>query len=48
MQFNIPSIKEQETISDYLYQFDKKIENINKEIELNMKFKKTLLSKMFC
>ena len=48
MQFNIPSIKEQEKIAEFLFHFDKKIENIYKQIQLNTNFKKSLLSKMFC
>ena len=48
MQFNLPSIKEQEKIAEFLFQFDKKIENIYKQIQLNNNFKKSLLCKMFC
>lgn len=44
----IPSISEQIKIANLLTSIDKKMEQTNKEIEINKEFKKGLLQKMFC
>ena len=48
IKIKIPTIKEQNEITTFMDIFNLKIKNIEKEIEKNKEFKKTLLSKMFC
>lgn len=49
MKLNIPKISEQEKIAIFLSLIDKKIELMEKEIKIDLNFKKkTLLNKMFC
>lgn len=44
----LPSMQEQSKISNYLSSIDIKIEQINKALIINNKFKKGLLQQMFC
>jgi type I restriction enzyme S subunit len=48
LQFNLPNLKEQEKIANFLIDIDIKIKIINNQIEKNIEFKKGLLQKMFC
>ncbi|WJI08800.1 restriction endonuclease subunit S [Methanobacterium sp. CWC-01] len=44
----IPKIEEQEKIASILSKIDEKIEQLDKELEINREFKKGLLQQMFC
>jgi type I restriction enzyme S subunit len=46
-KFNFPSLQEQQKIANFLTTFDKKIENIQAQIEESKAFKKGLLQQMF-
>jgi len=48
LEVPIPTLQEQAEIANFISAIDKKIEQINKEIKINKKFKKGLLQKMFC
>ncbi|MBE6486785.1 MAG: hypothetical protein E7Z85_08105 [Methanosphaera stadtmanae] len=48
LSINCPTLKEQEKIQSFLSRINNKIKLIEKEIEINKQFKKTLLNKMFC
>lgn len=48
IDLKIPSIQEQIKIASFLSSIYAKLELINKEIEINKKFKKGLLQQMFC
>lgn len=47
IKIKIPTIQEQEKISNILSSIDKKIELSNKQIDLMKTYKKSLLQKMF-
>lgn len=47
LKWNLPSVKEQEKIADFLDTLDTKIELVNQQIELTQTFKKGLLQQMF-
>ena len=47
IKIDIPSIKEQTKIANFLSSIDKKIENTKKELEKTKEFKKALLQQMF-
>lgn len=46
LHFKIPAIREQQKIANFLSAIDKKIENINKELEIIREFKKGLLQQI--
>lgn len=48
LKIKLPSLKEQNKISDLISAIDEKISFMEKEIKLQKNFKKLLLSKMFC
>ena len=47
MPINLPCIKEQTKIANFLSSLDTKIEQVSKELNLTKEFKKALLQKMF-
>lgn len=47
-KINLPQLIEQEKIVNLLDSVNELINNLNKEIEINKNFKKSLLTKMFC
>lgn len=47
LEFNIPSLPEQEKIANFLSSIDRKIELVEEELEKNKEFKKGLLQQMF-
>lgn len=47
MEIKLPTLEEQTKIAQFLTSIDKKIESIQKELQLNKEFKKGLLQKMF-
>ena len=47
IKIDIPSIKEQTKIANFLSSIDKKIEVTKKELEKTKEFKKALLQQMF-
>jgi len=48
LKVKCPSYEEQKDISTFLSLIDQKIDSMEKEIETNIQFKKSLLKKMFC
>jgi len=47
LKWNLPSVKEQEKIADFLDTLDTKLDLVNQQIELTQTFKKGLLQQMF-
>lgn len=47
LEFNIPSLPEQEKIANFLSSIDRKIELVEQELEKNKEFKKGLLQQIF-
>lgn len=47
LKWDLPSVKEQEKIADFLDTLDNKLQAINEQIELTQTFKKGLLQQMF-
>lgn len=48
VRLQIPSLEEQSKIAGFLSAIGSKIEQLNKELEMNKEFKKGLLQQMFC
>jgi type I restriction enzyme S subunit len=47
LKWDLPSVKEQEKIADFLDSLDSKLDAVNEQIELTQTFKKGLLQQMF-